>query len=161
VYTISRHEKQVVQQLQYRAIDCFLPLYEVLRPWKTGPELVQFPLFPNYLFVNADAEERRQVIQLSSVLNIVGNRANPLPLSDDEIAQLRQSMATGRAEPHVYLTLGARVRVVRGPLTGAEGVLVRKKAFTKIVLTIAAIMRSFAVEVSSTDVEPIQAIRAN
>jgi hypothetical protein len=61
----------------------------------------------------------------------------------------------------VYLTLGARVRVVRGPLTGAEGVLVRKKAFTKIVLTIAAIMRSFAVEVSSTDVEPIQAIRAN
>jgi hypothetical protein len=78
-------------------------------------------------------------------------------LPDDEIVQLRQSIAWGHLEPHPYLRVGSRVRVTRGPLAGAEGVLVRKKGVLKIVLSVEAIMKSVAVEVSSSDVRPIEA----
>ena len=63
VYTAPRHEKQVAQHLQYKFVDHFLPLYEVVHQWKTGPARVQLPLFPGYLFVHIGAAERRRVIE--------------------------------------------------------------------------------------------------
>ena len=41
----------------------------------------------------------------------------------------------------------------RGPLAGAEGILVRKKDKFRIVLSIDLIMRSVAVEVHAADLE--------
>lgn len=154
VYTAPRHEKQVSQQLQQRSVECFLPLYESVRRWKTGPVRIQLPLFPSYLFIHLEVQERRKVIDLPSVVSIVGNRSGPATLPDSEIEQLRQSVATGQAQPHRYLTAGTRVRIIRGALTGGEGILVRKKGCLKVVISVHLLMQSVAVEVDACDVEP-------
>ena len=151
VYTAPRHEKQVSIQLEQRAVECLLPLYQTVRRWKTGPALVSLPLFPGYVFAHVDGLERRRVLELSSVLKIVGNRFGPSPLPDCDIEALHRSVASGLAEPHPYLTIGNRVRVIRGPLKGIEGVLVRKKGGMKVVIAMDIIMQSVAVEVNRWD----------
>jgi transcription antitermination factor NusG len=55
------------------------------------------------------------------------------------------------------LKVGTQVRIIRGPLAGVEGVLIRRKSVMKVVLSIDLIMKSLAVEVSSADLEPVQA----
>lgn len=153
VYTAPRHEKQVLQHLEHRSIECFLPLYESLRRWKSGPTLVSMPLFPGYLFVHADHAERRKVLESPSVIRIVGTRIGPSPLPEAEIRALRQAVSSGLALPHSYLNVGTRVRVMQGPLTGMEGILLRIKGSTRLVLNINLIMQSVSVEVNCCDVE--------
>lgn len=154
VYTLPRHEKQIRHQLEHRSVESFLPLYESVRRWKTGPARVSLPLFPGYLFARVNDLERRRVIELPSVLKIVGNRFGPSPLPDEQIEVLRRAVESGMAEPHRYLNVGSRVQIVRGPLSGAQGVLLRKKGCLKVVLSVETIMQSVAVELNSCDVEP-------
>jgi len=47
------------------------------------------------------------------------------------------------------------VRVVYGPLSGAEGILLRRRSESRLVISIEAIMRSVAVEIDEADVAPI------
>jgi transcriptional antiterminator NusG len=57
--------------------------------------------------------------------------------------------------PHPYLQQGQRVRIVFGPLTGIEGILVRSRPERGLlVLTVDLLRRSVAVEVDCTAVEP-------
>jgi hypothetical protein len=60
-----------------------------------------------------------------------------------------------RTEPHPYLTVGRRVRIMRGALEGMEGILIRKKGRVRLVLSIDLIRQSAMIEVDSVDVGPI------
>jgi transcription antitermination factor NusG len=157
VYTLPRHEKQLLRQLEQRSVEAFLPLYESVRRWKSGPSRVSLPLFPSYLFIKVDEGQRRKVVEMASVLQIVGNRQGTVTVSNIEIEQLRQAVATGLAQPHPYLNVGSRVRIIQGPLSGTEGILTRKKGCMKVVVSIELIMQSVAVEVNACDVESCRA----
>lgn len=154
-YVCSRHEKQVVSQLQERRISCFLPVYRSVRRWKDRRKELELVLFPGYVFVHLDLKDRLRVLQLPSVVRFVSFNGRPAPLADSEIEILSKGLASGiRAEPHPYLKVGHRVRVRSGPLAGAQGILVRKKDRFRVVLSIDLIMRSVAVEVDEADIEP-------
>jgi transcription antitermination factor NusG len=154
-YVCSRHEKQVVSQLQERRISCFLPVYRSVRRWKDRRKELELVLFPGYVFVHLDLKDRLRVLQLPSVVRFVSFNGHPAPLPDTEIEVLSKGLASGiRAEPHPYLKVGNRVRVRSGPLAGAQGILVRRKDKFRVVLSIDLIMRSVAVEVDEADIEP-------
>jgi transcription antitermination factor NusG len=154
-YVCSRHEKQVVSQLQERKVNCFLPVYRSLRRWKDRRKELELVLFPGYVFVHLDLKDRLRVLQLPSVVRFVSFNGHPAPLPDSEIEILSKGLASGiRAEPHPYLKVGHRVRVRSGPLAGAQGILQRKKDKFRVVLSIDLIMRSVAVEVDEADIEP-------
>jgi hypothetical protein len=55
--------------------------------------------------------------------------------------------------PHPFLRVGERARVVAGPLTGVEGVLIRSKHRSRLVLSVELLHRSVAVEVDETWIE--------
>lgn len=153
VYTAPRHERQVTRQLAQKDVESFLPQYELVRRWKTGPTRIRVPLFPGYTFAQIELAQRRVVLEIPSVLRIVGNRLGPTPVSESEIEQLRRAVESGLAVPHPYLTVGNRVRITHGALCGTEGVLVRKKGQTKIVISIELIRQAVSVEVDACDVE--------
>jgi transcription antitermination factor NusG len=155
VHVFSRHEKQVVVQLQERKVDCFLPVYRSVRRWKDRRKELDLVLFPGYVFVHMDLKDRLRVLQLPGVVRFISFNGHPVPLPDGEIETLSHGLASGiRAEPHPYLKIGNRVLVRAGPLAGAQGILVRKKEKFRILLSIDLIMRSVAVEVDEADVEP-------
>jgi transcription antitermination factor NusG len=156
VYTNVNHEKQVAQQLGQRAIEHLLPLYDSVRRWKDRRVRLQMPLFPGYVFVRFALRDRLQVLRIPSIVRLVGFGGQPYPLPGTEIESLRTGIMSGlRIEPHPYLTVGSRVRIVRGPLAGAEGILAQKKNFCRVVLTLDLIARAAAVEVDATDIERI------
>lgn len=155
VYTRSRHEKCVSRQLEGKSFRYFLPTYESLHRWNDRHAVVSLPLFPNYLFVRIQLADRIQVLTVSGVVALVGVHGYPTPIPDEEVETLRTCFAQKiRMEPHPYLTVGRRVRVIRGPFADAEGILLRRKGRFRLVLSINSIARSVAVEVDANDVAP-------
>jgi len=154
-YTSSHHEKRVALHFAQRQIESFLPLFATPRRWRNRCEMiVELPLFPNYLFVRIDPRQHARVLEVPGVLSMVGFGQILAPLPDFEIEVLRSALGQRRIEPHPYLVIGERVRIKAGPMTGVEGVLVRKKTNLRVVLTLDAIMKSVAVEVDADDLEP-------
>jgi transcription antitermination factor NusG len=146
-YTCARHEKRVAEQLRARSVELFLPLFRSVRRWKNGPAIVDLPLFPGYVFVRIALRDRMRVLQVPSVVRLVGFDGQPAAMPDEEIQSLQDLLArTLRAEPHPYLTAGRRVRVLEGPLQGREGVILRKKNRARLVISVDLIQRSVAVE---------------
>lgn len=153
--TCSRHEKKAAEHLAQRGIETFLPLYVTQRRWADRRARVELPLFPGYLFVHIPLVERLKVLQLPGVVRLVSTRGRAVPLPASEVEALRQGLnAGGRAEPHPFLKVGRRIRVVSGPFTGISGVLMRKKDSLRVVVSLEIIMRSVAVEVDACDIEP-------
>jgi transcription antitermination factor NusG len=154
-YTCPRHEKYVRRQLEERHIEAFLPLYRSTRRWKDRRKQVEFALFPGYIFVRIPEHERLRVLELPGVVRFVCFNGKLAALQDEEIETLRSGLERGiLAEPHPFLRVGRRVRVVRGPVAGLEGVLLRKKDKLRIVVSLQTIMQSVALEVDAADVVP-------
>jgi transcription antitermination factor NusG len=155
-YTCANHEKRVAIQLEQKSLVYFLPLYDSVRKWKDRKVYLQMPLFPGYVLVRLALQHRLQVLQIPSVVRLVGFNGWPTPLPDDEIEALRNGLAQGlRVEPHQYLTVGRRVRIVRGAFCGLEGILLRKKGHLRVLLSLNLIQRSLILDISAADVLPI------
>jgi transcription antitermination factor NusG len=156
LYTCPRHEKCVQQQIEQRAIACFLPLYRSVRRWKDRRKELDLALFPGYVFVRLALADRLRVLSLPSAVRLVSFNGRPAVLPEAEIEGLRQRLAGGGlVEPHPYLRVGRRVRVCAGPMRGLEGIIVRRKERCRVVFSLDLIMRSMAVEVDEGDVEPV------
>ncbi len=154
-YTNSHHEKRVASHFVERQIKSFLPLYSARHRWRNRCEMnLELPLFPNYVFVRIDPRERVRVLEVPGVVSLVGFGRTLAPLSDFEIEALRTCVGQRKIEPHPYLVVGERVRIKAGPMTGMEGVLVRKKSNFRVVLALDVIMQCVAVEIDADDLEP-------
>lgn len=155
-HTRSRHEKSVSEQLHHRRVETFLPSYEMVRHWKNGDHRITLPLFPGYTFVRIALKDRLQVLKTPGLVRLVGFNGIPVPLADHELDTLQNALLQGmRAEPHPYLSVGRRVRITAGPLTGREGLLVRKRNSRRVVLSIDLIQRSILVQIDAEVLEPI------
>lgn len=155
VYTSSRHEKSVAQHFHTRQVQCFLPVYVSERRWNDGSKVrLELPLFPCYIFVRTDRKGRTRVLQTPGALYFVGGTGRePAVFPEEMIRSLQQELPLRRPEPHEWLVEGVKARIRSGPLTGMEGVVVRRKGNYRVVLTLDSIKRSFAVEVSSEELE--------
>ena len=154
-YTSPRHEKAVARHLEVREIEHFLPVYRVVRRWKNGCNVpVEFPLFPSYVFVRMGQERSSRLLDIPGLLAFVGPGRFPAAIPDVEIDWLRRELPHRKFEPHPYLTVGSQVRITAGPLTGASGILLRKKNGLRVVLSVDLIRQSIAVEVGADEIEP-------
>jgi transcription antitermination factor NusG len=155
VYTSSRHEKRVNQQLEMREIEHYLPLYRTQRKWSDGSRVtLDLPLFPGYIFVCIQRAQRVRVLEVPGVLTIVGGTGGePASLPASEIVALRSGLSERNAQPHPLLKVGQRARIRSGAFAGMEGVVQRMKFSFRVVLTLDSIMQSFAVEVDGEDLE--------
>jgi transcription antitermination factor NusG len=157
LYTTSRHEKRVAQHLGQREIEFYLPLYKTQRKWSDGSRVtLDLPLFPGYLFIRIQRSERGRVLGVPGALAVVGGTGGePAWLPDATIDALRSGLETRQVRPHPLLTVGQRVRIRSGALTGFEGIVVRSKKSFRVVLTVEHIMQSYVVEVALEDLEPL------
>lgn len=156
VYTCANHEKRVAAELQARAVENFLPLYHSVRRWKDRRVRLDLPLFPGYVFVRLALCDRLRVVQVPSVVRVVGFGGVPAVLPEAEMEIVRAGLSRGVcAEPHPFLTVGRRVRIVDGPFAGLEGILKQKKSGLRVVVSLELIQRSVVVDVDAADVESV------
>jgi transcription antitermination factor NusG len=153
--TKSRHEKLVRDQLDKQGIEPLLPTVKRLSQWKDRRKEIEVPLFSGYCFVRFGQEERLPVQKVSGVVEIVGSGSQPEPIPDEEIEALKTLMTSVLPfDPHPYLHEGMAVEVVRGPLQGVQGILLRKEKRHRLVLGVRLIQQAVAVEIDVSDVVP-------
>jgi len=134
VYTKYKAEKWVMERLQSKGIDCYVPLQSKVKQYTRRVATHHYPLIPNYAFVHISAKEYLSVLQTQHVLSFVKHSNAIARIPQHEITLLKKIV--GQAES-VELALneshiGADVEIIGGGLTGLKGKLIEihgKKSF--------------------------------
>jgi len=155
LWTRSRHEKLVRDQLQQKQVEVFLPSIMKWSRWKDRKKQIEWPLFPGYCFARFDASDRLPILKCEGVITIVGTEGYPSPIPPIEIESIRQLIDSELAfDPCPLIKEGTMVEVKAGPLKGVVGRLVRKGSHARLVLSVDLIGQAVSVEVDAADVKP-------
>jgi transcription antitermination factor NusG len=112
-------------------------------------------MFPGYLFVKhpMDKVSCAEIMKTRGIVRILGERWDRLStIPEGEIEAVRRiADADLPVLPYPYLKEGQRMRILRGPLGGVEGIFVRGEPHNGLlVLTVELLHRSVAVKIDCT-----------
>jgi transcription antitermination factor NusG len=133
-------------------VERYLPLVAQERQWHDRRRVVEFPLFPGYVFVRVSPHEIVDVTCVPSVVSMVMADGRPALVSEQEIENVRRyataiSEIGEDPEPHPLVDVGHRVIVSEGPFSQIEGTVVEIRGGSRIVIGIAALGQGFVVNV--------------
>jgi transcription antitermination factor NusG len=157
LYVQSRHEKFVSTLLKTKGIATCLPLTVRVRQWCDRRQHVQEPIFPGYVFCQFDPRVRAPILGTPGVVQILGAGKQALPLGDEEInALMTLERAKAAVEESPFITKGQIVVIESGPLRGLTGVVSECKNGLRVVISVALLQRSVAVEVNQAQIRSIK-----
>lgn len=156
LHTRPRAEKTLARRFVDRGARFYLPLHQ--RTWlKRGRRFSSYlPLFPGYLFMHGDLEDRRSALETNLVAHVI-------PVEDQEqlrrdLVQLHSLLTSGApVTPEDRLEPGDPVEVIKGPLTGLEGKVIRRGKNLKFVIEVQLLRRAVSAEVESWMLQPLGA----
>jgi len=156
IWTRSRHEQVVREQLEQKQIEAFLPTITKWSRWKDRKKKIDWPLFPGYCFARFEAQNRLPILKCAGVVSIVAfDGGEPAPIPEREIESIRLLLGSSLAfDPCPLIKEGSLVEVAHGPLKGVSGRLVRKNDKARLVLSVDLIGQAVSVEVDAADVRP-------
>jgi transcription termination/antitermination protein NusG len=160
LWTHSHSEQLVGQQLTAKGFHVLLPQVELWSARRGVRRRIQLPLFPGYLFLHhhMDKHSYIEVRKARGLVNILGGRWDQLmPVPEVQISAIQTMMLSSLPLlPYPYLQVGQRVRIIDGPLTDVEGILVRTNPNRgRLVLSVDLLRQSVAVDVDCTRVVPV------
>jgi len=143
-----RHESKVATYLEYKGFISFFPTQKVKRQWSDRTKIIDWPLFPTYVFCRFCRVKTWIVRSIPGVNRIVGSGPAPSPIPDSEIESLRQVIQSGvDILPTSYLRSGEKIRIRDGPLAGMSGVVIRMSNHNWLVVSVHLIGRSVMAQV--------------
>lgn len=150
IYTRSRAEKKVHEELIRNNIECFLPLQKKLHQWKDRKKWIETPLISGYCFVKITRKEYDKVLKNNNVVCYVTFEGKAAVIPEKQIDALKQMLRQYDFEVTVTtenFKPGKKVEVICGPLIGLQGELVEARGKNKFLLRFEQIKSSFIVEV--------------
>lgn len=156
VRTRSHCEAKSRSVLCEKGVETYLPSFREVHQWKDRKKIVEQPLFPGYLFVRiADCPQSRlSVLSSDGVVGILGSANSIEPVPESELQAVRRMLESGiSCHANPLLQAGAWVRVRRGPLKNLEGLLVRVKNQSRLVVSITLLSQSVSTEIDVSDVQ--------
>ena len=154
IWTRSRHEQVVREQLDRKRVEAFLPTITRWSRWKDRKKKIDWPLFPGYCFARFDERNRLSILKCSGVVSIVTFDGELAPIPEHEIEGIRRLVESElQYDPCPLIREGTMVEVVHGPLSGVVVRLVRKGAHARLVLSVDLIGQAVSVEVDAADVK--------
>jgi transcriptional antiterminator NusG len=157
LYVKSNHEFVAYEELLKKRIETFLPTIKKARQWKDRRKMIDFPIFPGYLFfrVEPSPEDFLSVLRTRGVINILSAEAgHPSPVVTEEIDSLKLLVESGEElDIYPHLKEGRRVRVKGGPLRGAEGTLEKKEDRCTFLVNVELLGRSVGVKIYAEHIE--------
>jgi len=153
VWTKSRHEQRVRQQLEEKGYQAFLPTVARWSRWKDRKKRIDWPLFPGYCFARFEAAASLPVLKCAGVVTIVSFNGEIAPVPDHEIEGIQRLIASKLPyDPCPLIREGDFVEIVHGPLKGVRGRLVRKGTQSRLVLSVDLIGQAVSVEIDAADI---------
>lgn len=158
VQTRPRHEKKVAAELHKKGINALLPLCSQKRQWSDREQVVQMPLFSQYVFVRIaqNLDTRISVLRTNGITNFVGTRGIGIPIPNEQIERIETVLAQGiSVSPHLFINVGKRIRIRGGALDGLEGILTAVNGDQTLVVSVELIQRSLAIRLTGFAIEPV------
>src|ERR1700722_2574736 len=153
----ARQELGVADFLRGKNYEWFLPLYKSRKRWSDRIKESDAPLFPGYLFCRLNIQDRLPILKTPGVIQIVGYNHQPVPVDEREIEAIQLMLSSGMPnQPWPFIAIGDRVRIESGPLRGLEGILTDFKGSHRLILSVALLQRSVAVEIDSAFVTSLR-----
>jgi transcription antitermination factor NusG len=152
----SNRERITALSLTGKGYEVFLP--ECRRTDGEPVKKADKVLFPGYLFCRFDVNNRLPILMLPGIVHIVGSGKMPTPVDERELESLRIVVQAGLpVRREASLAVGQFVRIQKGPLRGAEGVVVGARR-QRFVVAISLLQRSMSVELEADWIEAQPAV---
>ena len=150
VYTRSRYEKKVADELSELGITVYLPLMKTLRQWSDRKRWVEVPLFNSYLFVNIELGNYRKILEAVGAVYVVKFEGQPAVVADSQIENLKALLDSSlnfeiSCEEFLF---GEHIEVTHGPLKGQKGTFVEYKGKKRVMMRIDAVGQSLLIDIS-------------
>ncbi|KMY68334.1 hypothetical protein AAU61_01160 [Desulfocarbo indianensis] len=122
-------------------------------------------MFPGYVFVGInglagepDKEQHICALRTAGLVSFLGQLpgrppSTVCPGEVESLMVLSQSQLVAR--PHNFFVKGQAVRVVAGPLAGAEGFVNRIRGHMRLVVRVMVMGRAVSVELNEAQLEPV------
>jgi transcriptional antiterminator RfaH len=138
VYTRPRAERTALENLLRQGYRAYLPCYRAAVSHARQRRNVLRPMFPRYLFVCIDGASTRwhPILSTLGVTGIVRAGADPVPVSPEIVATLREHEAAGefdRLATRPPLRPGALMRVATGAFEELVGQLLKLRDQGRVV----------------------------
>ena len=123
LYTKPRHEKKLAECLQSEGWTVYCPLKKTTKQWSDRKKVVEEALFPSFIFIQCQEQDRDQVFVLASAVRYLYWLRKPAEVRSEEIKSIRHWMgevnhASITVEP---IPVRSKVRLSAGPLMGRLG----------------------------------------
>ncbi len=156
-----KNELKVYNQLLNKEIEVYLPLIETIRYWSDRKKKIQVPLFPGYLFVHGNTDERYKAINNTfGALRYVMYQKHHAVLSEDEISYIKISLQ----EPErvkiedTNFVEGDFVEITHGIFRGLKGYIIQLRGNYKLMVSIVEMNTTFSVQLNNSEVQLVQKI---
>lgn len=157
LYVKARHEFATNAELRKKGIETFLPSIKRWRQWQDRKKLIDFPLFPGYLFVHIfpNSEGFVNALRTRGAVNLISAElGRPTPVPPEEIGSLRLLIDSGKElDIYPHLKEGTWIRVRKGFLKGAQGILEKREDQYLFIVNIKLLGKSIGAKIYADDME--------
>lgn len=154
--TRPRNESVVQRQVQARNIETFLPQIEKIRIWSDRKKKIQEPLFPGYVFVYGNEDERVGAISgTAGALKYVFFEGRPAEVSEREIMLIKDSLKEPEkiSLEQMKISRGDEIVVTHGVFKGMKGRVNEFRGNYKLTVNLEELSFSFSIILSLGEVE--------
>lgn len=154
IYTKSRSEKRVAEQMKATGFTVYLPLVKTLRQWSDRKKKVEVPLISSYVFVKVSERDYYNILNTQGVVRYVTFEGKAAPIPEKQIIAMQMAV-DNEADIEIsteQMAPGEQVKVINGPLKGAEGEYVFGKGKRSFVIRLNHMGYALKVEVPASDV---------
>jgi transcriptional antiterminator RfaH len=157
IYTRSRGEKKVAEVLKNDGFEVYLPTVKTLREWSDRKKMVEVPLISSYVFIKVSEKEYYNVLNASGAVRYVTFEGKAAPIRESQMLAMRMAVE-GNAPIELIskrLKPGQPVKIIAGPMKGAEGEYLETKHKHNFIINLNHIGFSLKIEINANDVVKI------
>ena len=160
VYTKSRAEKKIYEELCDSSYEAYLPLVKILKQWSDRKKWVQEPLIRSYVFVKASEKEYYDILNINGIVKYVTFEGKAAPIPEYQIDALRASIDN---KLDISVTTdrykkGEIINIAHGPMKGHKGEIVEISGKKHFLIRIENIGYSLVVKLPADYVESTNVI---
>lgn len=149
LYTKSRQEKKVYQELTNQNIEAYLPLQTKIKQWSDRKKKVQEPMIRSYVFVKSSEKEYYDILNTVGAVRYVSFEGKAAAIPEWQIEAMRKMLDNNLS--HQYsderFVKGEQIKITEGPLKGFEGeVVVNSDGKQKVIIRISNIGYSLIIK---------------
>jgi transcriptional antiterminator RfaH len=139
IYTRANGERKLLENLQEKNIECYLPTKKVLKVWSDRKKWVEEPLFRCYLFVKVSNKEFFTVLSTNGCVCYIsfGGKAQSIP--EAQITNIKTFLAQSEHEitvSHERIQRGVSVEVLHGSFKGIKGEVINLLGQSRLLVRI-------------------------